>query len=376
MSVQAASVLLLVNIASPFAKSFGGLLAARLVANFCAGSADAAVPAFVGDVFFLYERGRYMMVFHIFLSAAFFLGPLITGWIVASGGWRWAIGFVGIAVWVDLLLIFFLFRETTYDRDCSRSGPFPQRSRRQWLGLNLGYRREVNPFHILYRIVRLAAYPPVLWAAFHVGVVSGATVTLQLGSASILVRPPYKFAPGDVGSFQVSGFIGALVGFFLGGRLIDYIAAVSTRRNRGVWESEMRLIALFFPGICGPSAMLIAGLCFRYKTPWIAPAVGNALLGLTITCVNNICVTYAVDSYLPVAGEVVTIVFVIRNTISCILSVYSITWIKNVGVAQSLATMGAIMFGFAVSSIVVYYYGKRLRQLTTRYGVLKELAKH
>ena len=317
-----------------------------------------------------------MMVFHIFLSAAFFLGPLFTGWIVAAGGWQWAIGFVAIAVFVDLLLIFFLFRETSYNRDHSRSGPFPQRHYRQWLGLNLGYSREVNPFQVLYRIVSLAAYPPVLWAGFYIGVVSGATVTLQLASARLLVAPPYYFAPGEVGSFQVSGFVGASFGFFLGGRTIDYIAAVSTRRNHGHWEPEMRLIALFFPGICGPSAMLIAGLCFRHKTAWIAPATGNALLGLTITCVNNICVTYAVDSYLPVSGEVVTIVFVIRNTISCILAVYSTTWIKNSGVAQSLGTLGAIMFGFAISSIFVYYFGKQLRRSTTRYGVLKEVAEH
>ena len=51
------------------------------------------------------------------------------------------------------------------------------------------------------------------------------------------------------------------------------------------------------------------------QTPWIAPAIETVLLGMTITTVNNICVTYAIDSYLEVSGEVVTIVFVIRKTI-------------------------------------------------------------
>ena len=77
----------------------------------------------------------------------------------------------------------------------------------------------------------------------------------------------------------------------------------------------MKLVALIVPSICCPAAMLIVGFCFRCQTRWIAPEIETALLGLTITTVNNICVTYAIDSYLVVSGEVVTIVFVIRNTI-------------------------------------------------------------
>jgi hypothetical protein len=36
------------------------------------------------------------------------------------------IGFLGIANFVNMLLIFFFFRESSYDRDYLRPGPFTQ----------------------------------------------------------------------------------------------------------------------------------------------------------------------------------------------------------------------------------------------------------
>ena len=230
-----------------------------------------------------------------------------------------------------------------------------------------------KPFKIFIQTVELAIYPPILWSGFYTGVVSGSTVATSLVSAIILPLPPYNLGPAAVGPWQVSGFTGALIGFSLGGNLIDYIAAVFTRRSKGVWEPEKRPIALATPGLCGPSAMLIVGLCFRYQTTWITPAIGNSLLGLKITCVNKNCVTDAVKSYLTLSGEVITIVFVIRNTVSCLLAVYRHNWIKNVGVAQALGTIGATLLGFALSAILIFFYDKCMDLATAQYGVLKRL---
>ena len=86
----------------------------------------------------------------------------------------------------------------------------------------------------------------------------------QLAGASILPLEPYLFDPGEVGSFQIAGFVGALAGFWLGGKLIDHIATTSANRNNRVWKPEMRLKALIIPTLTGPAAMLVGGLCFRF----------------------------------------------------------------------------------------------------------------
>ena len=314
-----------------------------------------------------------MMIFHIFLSGAFFIGPLITGWITQGGGWRWTVGFMAIAMFTNLMAIVFLFRESAYQRDLLNKGPFEKRTYRQWFGLSIGYRRDVNPFRVFYEIIRLVMYPPVIWAGFLIGIISGANVIQDVISGGALVKEPYKFGAGKVGSFQVGGFIGALLGFFLGGRGIDYIAAVATRRNHGVREPEMRLPALLIPGFFGPAGIIVIGVTFHFLTPWIAPAIGVGMMGVAITCVNNIGVTYAVDSYLPISGEVITVVFVIRNTISCLVALYSNTWAANMGVAQAFGCMAGIIVFVFLFGVLLYYWGKRVRLFTSTYGPLKEL---
>ena len=367
---------MITNIASPFATSYGGLLAVRIISNFAAGSADATVPAFVADVFFLHERGACMMIFHIGLSCAFFIGPIIAGWITVGGGWRWVVGFLGIALFANLIAMVFLLRESSYIRDYTNNGPFEKRTYSQWLGLSLGHRPEVNMFKDLISIVRLVVYPPLVWVGFLIGIVAGENVLQQLVCTTKFLRPPYSFSPGIIGTFQIAGFFGAMIGYFAGGRLIDYLAIVNTRRHNGVREPEMRLPALLIPGICGPIGAIIMGLCFNSNTHWIGPAFGLALIGVSITCVNNIGVTYAVDSYHSIAGEVITVVFVIRNTIGCLLALFSGTWVTNVGIEQTFGTVAAIVAFFFIVGFFVYYFGKRMRLFTATYGPLKDMHKH
>ena len=338
-------------------------------------SADATVPSFVGETFFLHERGACMMIFHIFLSMAFFIGPLITGWITATGGWRWTVGFMGFALFGNLLAMVFFLRESAYVRNYTNNGPFEKRTYLQWLSVTLGYRREVNPLKVFYEIVRLVIYPPIMWVGLLIGVVSGATVMESVVSSLRLRSQPYFFNSGLVGTFQVAGFVGAMIGFFLGGRLIDYLAASFTRRNRGVREPEMRLPALLIPGFCGTVGMIIMGVCFQDSLAWIGSATGLALVGLCITCTNNIGVTYAVDSYLAFSGEVITVVFVIRNTISCLVALYSNAWATNVGYTNSFCTMAAIEGFFFLVGILIYFYGKRIRTFTARYGPVREMTR-
>ena len=148
---------------------------------------------------------------------------------------------------------------------------------------------------------------------------------------------------------------------------------MSTRRNHGVRELEMRLPAFLVPGFCGPADMVIAGVCFHFVTHWIGPAIGSALVGLAVACANNVAVTYIVDSYLFVSGEVITVVFVIRYTISCSFALYGNTWAKNMGIAQSFGCKAGIEVFMLSTCIIFYYVGKRIQHFTSTYVPMKDL---
>jgi MFS family permease len=98
----------------------------------------------------------------------------------------------------------------------------------------------------------------------------------------------------------MAGFIGSVLAFYLGGRLIDIISTRSTTRNEGVRKPEYRLPALVIPGVIGPVGILIFGLCIAHQTHWIGPAIGNSTPAFGVAAISNVAVTYSLDSYKPV----------------------------------------------------------------------------
>lgn len=124
---------------------------------------------------------------------------------------------------------------------------------------------------------------------------------VQLTSSRAFTVAPYRWHTGDLGLLSIAGFIGALFAFFVGGKLIDFIANRMTRGNGGKREPEFRLPAIVIPGIIGPFGILIFGLCVAHKTAWGGAAVGYGMQGFGLTAVSNVVVTYAVDAYQPVS---------------------------------------------------------------------------
>jgi MFS family permease len=77
------------------AKSFGSLMASRILCGFFSGASEALGAAIVADLFFLHERGRWMGVYMFSLSSGTSFGTIISGFLVTAKGWRWML-------WVDL----------------------------------------------------------------------------------------------------------------------------------------------------------------------------------------------------------------------------------------------------------------------------------
>lgn len=101
---------------------------------------------------------------------------------------------------------------------------------------------------------------------------------------------------------SISGYIGSVLAFFIGGKLIDLIATRMTRINEGRREPEYRLPAIIIPAVIGPMGVLIFGLCVAHKTTWVGAAFGYAMQGFGLTAVANVVVTFAVDGYQPVSN--------------------------------------------------------------------------
>ncbi|KAJ5102497.1 major facilitator superfamily domain-containing protein [Penicillium argentinense] len=361
-------MLCMMNVWSSRASSYNELLASRIVSGFAAAAADATVPAVVADMVAAKDRGHYMMFFHLAMTAGLFVGPMINAFLVQQEDWRWMCYLMAIAVGVVFVMSIFTIRETSYLKRHQGQG---KRTQLQWMSMTIGYNREASFFQTLLDILANATYPPILWCSFTIGISVGWNIVVQLTCSRTFTKSPYNWEMGTEGTFLLSGFIGAVLAFYLGGRLIDIVSTRSTIRHGGIRMPEYRLPAIAIPGVIGPAGILIFGLCIAHKTHWVGPAFGFAMQAFGLAAISNVAVTYCLDSYRPVTGEALVIIFVIRNTIGMLLSLYTANWIEKQGPAPVFGEMTAIQVVSILFAIPLYIWGRRLRDLTSTYGPMK-----
>jgi MFS family permease len=164
--------LCMMNVWSSKAVSYGELLASRILSGFAAAAADATVPAVVADMVAPQDRGHYMMFFHLAMTSGLFLGPLINAYLVQEENWRWMCYFLAISVGVIFVIAIFTIRETSYHKRHIGSSP-AKRSQLQWISLTTGFNREASFLQALMDILANAAYPPLIWCSFTIGISVG-----------------------------------------------------------------------------------------------------------------------------------------------------------------------------------------------------------
>jgi hypothetical protein len=115
--------------------------------------------------------------------------------------------------------------------------------------------------------------------------------------------PPYNFTPSQVGLTYVANLIGNVVGCYSCGYLNDSLSKYSARRNKGVFEPEMRLPLIIIPALAGVGGLLMYGIGVAKGVHWIVPVIGDGLLGLALTGFPSFAQPYVMDSYYPVATD-------------------------------------------------------------------------
>jgi MFS family permease len=168
------------NIWSYFAKSYGNLLASRVVGGFLTAASDAPVPSVATDLFYFHERGHALMIFNVAISAGAFFGPFINAYITQYLGWAWMCGVMAIVSGVTFIVAITLIKETAYIiptgvRDLERSAETYE-SKRSWassMSLTRGFDPEASFFRWVFETVQLMAYPPIWVSGLTVGVFIG-----------------------------------------------------------------------------------------------------------------------------------------------------------------------------------------------------------
>jgi MFS family permease len=162
-----------------------------------------------------------------------------------------------------------------------------------------GRKTDESYWKLLLRPLPLFGHPGILWACLIQGTLIGWTVFLGIILAAIMLGPPLFFNEVKTGYMYTGAFVGAVVGFILSGLLSDSTANWMTRKNRGVYEPEFRLVLVIPQLILGCAGLYGFGITSAntYRYGWFWPDFFFALevAGMVVGAVAS--ALYIVDAH-------------------------------------------------------------------------------
>lgn len=233
---------------------------------------------------------------------------------------------------------------------------------------------------------RLFAFPVVLWSSFSFAWAASMLVIINVTQSQAFAGPPWDMSATDVGYTNFGALVGVALSLVVAGPLSDKVSAFFTRRNKGIREPEMRLVALApFVVSCLLGGVLIA-IGYQHHWSWAAIVVaGYGLLGFVLPAISAISLTYAVsssargpflgsklttfpfpqiDSYKPVAGEILVAATMIKNLWAYGMTKYFNNWIASAGYIPPIMFNTSLAVFIFLLAMPLFYIGKRFRGWT------------
>lgn len=187
----------------------------------------------------------------------------------------------------------------------------------------------------------------------------------NLTQSAVLGEEPYNFSVSAVGYSNFAFVVGGLVGLATGGPLSDWIASRATRVNDGIRQPEMRLPTLVPYFALSIIAVTIGGLAEQHLWDWpILVVVGYGISGMCITAAPAIAIAYAIDSYKPVAGEIMVVATVVKNTCGFSMSYWVPDVTEKMGNITPAMIQLALTAGPVLFALPLWLWGRKLRWYT------------
>lgn len=290
----------------------GDMIGSNLLSGISGAISETIVQVTIADLFFVHHHGAMngWYLFATFTGA--YLGPVASGYIVNSQGWRWVWWWCVILFAVNLVLIILFFDESKYISiiqgqsgprsitvvDSQESGKvrnaddeldkvetgretvdsttkgagavsvridptIPLKTRRQRLALVTKTDGSMAK-DFYHPLVLLFRFPAITFIALTYGSLLAWFAVTTSVQATYLFGPPYNFSAAGVGLMNVAPFIGTIFGIGVGGYLNDKSIIWLARRNGGIYEPEMRLWMSIPMAFVTPAGILMFGLGLYY----------------------------------------------------------------------------------------------------------------
>ncbi|KAF5666591.1 HOL1 [Fusarium circinatum] len=332
-----------------------------------AGQSEALAPLIVQEIHFLHQHGvklSYFVGVQNTLTAALFTA---TTYIVPSLGLPWWYGIMTIINGFTMIMSFFFLAETRYDR--------PEDATEGAVHLKLDKNGNVareGTNEILYQVttrngvvLQPDKFGERTWRD---------DIKLFHGKAdwkslvAFYKDPPYNFNGKLLGYVQLVQIIDCLLAVPLLGYGSDIICKFMSRRNKGVFEPEYRLLVLIIPAACAIISAIVYGHAAASPNDyhWIAIVAPYHLGFFSFLGANLIGITFVMDSYPNKSGPLLLVVCAGRGFVSFGLSYATVPSIQSLGYDGAMNILAIICGVLSALGIVMYFIGKRVREWARR----------
>ncbi|KAK2627796.1 hypothetical protein QTJ16_002442 [Diplocarpon rosae] len=384
---------------TPLCVTNGPYLAVKILQGFFGAPVETLCEISMTDIWFSHERPLYLAVYGLSLAFAGKFAPVFAAFINTGQGWEWTLWWCAIGMGIAFIYCFFLMEETNYDRKpqashasagsstdapisttvaeilSSKETPdfnadsvvveagevtYPRKTYWQKLGV-VDKKRPNRVLEIMWAPFKFFTLPVITWAGFMYGSNALVWPGILNATASPTYTKIYGFNSNEVGFAYFGAVAGMVLGSlwvaFVGPRLVMRLA----RRNGGVAEPEHILWLFLASLIAVPFAMLLWGLGGAAEVHWFGMVFAQCVLAISSTLCLSTAIHYAISAYRDLAGEHITTIILIRNTLSFAIN-YGVTpWINAMGQRNTFISVAVLAGVCNATMFPMIYWGKRLR---------------
>ncbi|EHY57040.1 hypothetical protein HRR83_002538 [Exophiala dermatitidis] len=394
------------------ADNYSSFLASRVISGIGMAPYEVLVQCTIGDLYFVHERATRIAVWNLFLLTGIAGGALVSGYIIEYDGYKWTFGVCAIFFGVLMIGVLFLVPETSFRRDAVVVIPVPdattsdeEKSGAQHVHMALAHEHDLSQargekdkhlsysatrgstepkltywqslriftgrysyapiYKIFTRPVILFFYPAVLWGFLIYGTTLSWIVCFSVVNGVIFVAPPYNFSVSQVGLISLSPFILTLLGEVISGPLNDWICVYLTKKNKGIYEPEFRLVLIVVVIILGTVGFFGFGATVHYQTHWLGPVLTFGFANMSLAFASTCVFGYVIDSY-PKLNEEAFVAINARNLLTFGLTYFVNNWLAQDGALKVFCILGALFLFVCFLTFPLWVFGKKIRSWTGR----------
>lgn len=188
---------------------------------------------------------------------------------------------------------------------------------------------------------------------------------LMFATFTYVFEDQYGFSTKSSGLTFLGMGVGSLLGLlFIGGisdRILKAKSKPTPQAPSGAMKPEYRLPPLLVSAFFLPAGLFLYGWSAYYKTHWIVPMIGTALVGIGNIVVFMCISIYLVDAFTNYAASALAASTVVRSIMGALLPLAGQSMYQSMGLGWGNSLLGFI----AVVCIPVPWgmmrYGERMR---------------